>query len=80
MKRRRCTLRPIVRHAIPEFDEIVREDDVDFAASGLKMPSLIRVGRLAVVQGEILLGAIGQVEDERLRRIKAHLADWLARA
>lgn len=37
-------------------DEIVREVDPDFAGSGLKEPSVIRVGRLAVAEGEILLG------------------------
>ena len=31
------------------------------------MPSVIRVGRLAVVEGEIIVGAIGQVAPERLR-------------
>jgi mRNA interferase MazF len=39
------------------FDEIVRESDGDFSDSGLKVESVIRVGRLAVVSGEILLGA-----------------------
>ena len=60
-------------------DGIVREDDADFAASGLKASSVVRVGRLAVVQGEILLGAIGQIAPERLHRIKSRLAEWLVR-
>jgi len=38
---------------------------------------VIRVGRLAVVSGEILLGAIGEISSERLHRIKQHLSDWL---
>ena len=32
--------------------------DEDFEQSGLKVKSVIRVGRLAVVAGEILLGAM----------------------
>ena len=68
-----------IRHAISDFDEIVREDDNDFADSGLKASSLIRVGRLAVVDGEILLGAIGQIATDRLQRIKGRLAEWLLR-
>jgi len=45
--------------------------------SGLKVPSVIRVGRLAVVEGEIIVGAIGQVRTERLQGIKNRLAEWL---
>jgi mRNA interferase MazF len=65
-------------HLIAGFDEMVQEDDSDFRESGLKVASVIRVGRLAVVSGEILLGAIGQISNERLGRIKKHLSDWLA--
>ena len=66
-------------HHIPGFDEIVQEEGPDFAESGLKVSSVIRVGRLAVVEGEILVGAIGQIASERLERIKSHLAEWLMR-
>ena len=34
---------------IEGFDEIVIESDADFGESGLKVTSVIRVGRLAVV-------------------------------
>jgi mRNA interferase MazF len=60
------------------FDEIIEEKDTDFGESGLKVTSVIRVGRLAVVSGEILIGAIGQVSSERLIRVKKHLSDWLS--
>ncbi len=72
-----CMISSQTRHYIPEFDELVNKDDPDFADSGLKVPSVVRVGRLAVVEGEILLGAIGQIAPERLRRIKGRLAEWL---
>ena len=75
-----CMVSSQTRHAIPEFDELIREDDSDFANSGLKVSSVIRVGRLAVIQGEILLGAIGQMAPERLQRIKRHLAEWLVKS
>lgn len=75
-----CMISSQMRHAIPNFDETVREDDPDFAESGLKTASVIRTGRLAVVQGVILLGAIGQIAPERLQRIKRRLADWLMTA
>jgi mRNA interferase MazF len=71
-----CMISSQIRHCVPGFDETVQETDADFAGSGLKISSVIRVGRLAVVEGEILLGAIGQIAPERLERIKNHLAGW----
>lgn len=72
-----CMISSQTQHCVQEFDEIVQENAPDFAASGLKAPSVIRVGRLAVVEGEVLLGAIGEISSERLQRIKRRLADWL---
>ena len=69
-----------VRHYVPEFDEIVREEDLDFATSGLKVASVIRVGRLAVVEADILLGAAGEIATDRLQRIKTRLSQWLEKA
>lgn len=72
-----CMISGQTRQYIDQFDELVQEDDPDFAESGLKKASVIRVGRLAVVEGQILVGAIGQISSERLARIKGHLAAWL---
>jgi mRNA interferase MazF len=72
-----CMISSQIRRYVPGFDEVVQETDADFAGSGLKVSSVIRVGRLAVVEGEILLGAIGQIPSERLQRIKSRLAKWL---
>lgn len=59
------------------LDEIVSEADTDFLLSGLKTTSLIRVTRLAVVSGDVLLGSIGEVGPSRLHRIKNRLARWI---
>jgi mRNA interferase MazF len=75
-----CMISGQTRQYIDQFDELVQEDDSDFAESGLKKASVIRVGRLAVVEGQILVGAIGQISAERLARIKQHLAAWLTQA
>ncbi|MGB9724085.1 MAG: type II toxin-antitoxin system PemK/MazF family toxin [Chloroflexia bacterium] len=66
--------------AVPGFDEIVCEDDPDFISSGLKVSNVIRVGRLAVVEGPVLLGAIGEIAPERIERIKRRLAEWLVKS
>jgi mRNA interferase MazF len=74
-----CMISSQTRHNIPQFDEIIQENDGDFAQSGLKAASVIRVGRLAVVEGRVLLGATGHISPERLQRIKNQLAEWIAR-
>ena len=73
-----CMISSQTRHYISEFDEIVQESDSDFGESGLKVTSVIRVGRLAVVSGEMLLGATGQISSERLERVKKNLSNWLS--
>ena len=72
-----CMISTQLRHYIQGFDEILEIGDSDFPISGLKDPSVIRVGRLAVVDGSALLGAIGEIDPARLIRIKVHLADWI---
>jgi mRNA interferase MazF len=72
-----CMISSQTRHCVEEFDEIIQTADADFSRSGLKVPGVVRVGRLAVVRGEILLGATGEIDSERLRRIKARLARWI---
>jgi mRNA interferase MazF len=73
-----CMISSQTHQYVAGFDEILQESDSDFGESGLKVTSVIRVGRLAVVSGEVLIGAIGQVSSERLSRVKKHLADWLS--
>jgi mRNA interferase MazF len=75
-----CMISSQKRHYIPQFDELIQEHDSDFAQSGLKVASVIRVGRLAVVEGRVLFGATGQISPERLQRMKNHLVEWMARS
>lgn len=72
-----CIISSQLRHCVDGFDEIVEENDADFKQSGLKVTSAIRLGRLAVISGESLIGAIGHISDERLTRVKKHLCDWV---
>jgi mRNA interferase MazF len=60
---------------ICEFDEIIREDDADFGRSGLKIASVVRISRLAVVNRKVLLGSIGDIDSERLMSIKKKLSE-----
>ncbi|MBI1880527.1 MAG: type II toxin-antitoxin system PemK/MazF family toxin [Chloroflexi bacterium] len=71
-----CMISSQLHQQIKDFDEVVDKNDPDFSRSGLKTTSLIRVARLAVIDGGILLGTIGEVDAERLKRIKVRLSEW----
>lgn len=62
------------------FDEIIMTKDPDFVGSGLKAPSVLRLSRLAVLDGALLIGSIGSISDERLSRVRARLGEWLTAA
>ncbi|GAG08205.1 unnamed protein product [marine sediment metagenome] len=66
-----------LEHAIPGVDELIREEDADFPTSGLKQSSVIRIGRLAVANAELFLGASGEISGERLAGIRHRIADWI---
>ncbi len=72
-----CMISSQLRHYVEGFDELITEDAEDFSTSGLRAASLIRVGRLAVVDEHVPIGSIGEIAPERLTRIKCALADWL---
>ncbi len=72
-----CMISSQMHQYIKDFDEIVNTSDPDFANSGLKTSSVIRVGRVAVVEENILLGVVGKIDAERLKRIKKNLSGWL---
>jgi len=62
---------------IPEFDEVLTDTDSYFGISGLKSSSVIRISRLAIVDGNIFLGTVGESTPHRLFLIKKRLSDWL---
>ena len=67
------------RHqAETDLDEIISPTDTDFANSGLKVPSVLRLSRLAVLDGALLLGYIGAISEERLGNVRQRLAKWVA--
>ena len=72
-----CMISSNLDQEVPEFDEVITPDDFDFKESGLKVASLIRIGRIAVVDGDILLGKLGQIDAQRLLRIRYKLSCWI---
>jgi mRNA interferase MazF len=66
-----------LQQAIAGFDEIIDETQSDFQDSGLKVASVIRIARLAIVPASMLVGSIGEISSERLQRIQQKLAGWI---
>ena len=72
-----CMISSQLHHKIPDFDEVITPNDSDYKQSGLKLPSVIRICRLAVVEEDILLGKLGQIDVQRLIAIKQKLCSWI---
>ena len=73
-----CMVSSKLDQADVSFDEVLTSADADFAASGLKVPSVLRLSRLAVLDAALLVGSIGSIGDERLSRVRRRLAQWIA--
>jgi mRNA interferase MazF len=73
-----CMFSTQIHQAQAGFDEIIQMSDEDYETSGLKTVSVIRIGRLAVVASELLVGSIGNIGSNRLSRIKKNLARWIS--
>ena len=72
-----CMISSQLHRYTPGIDEKITSDDQDFQKSGLKLPSTIRVSRLAVVEENIFLGRLGQIDNTRLIRLKNNLCKWI---
>ena len=73
-----CMITSQLNHEVAGFDEIIHSNDPDFIHSGLKVTSLIRVTRLAVVSHNIFSGVIGNIHIVRLDRIRSHICYWIS--
>ena len=72
-----CMMSTQIRQALEGFDERIDQNAEDFQQSGLKVASVVRLSRLAVVSTESLVGAIGEISPERLERIRQKLFAWI---
>lgn len=59
------------------IDDMITEKSSDYLTSGLKSNSIFRVTRIAVVNGDLLKGTIGEISEKRLERIKQNLIKWI---
>ena len=72
-----CGISTQLHQAVPQFDEVISKTDADFGESGLLSSSIIRLGFLAVLPSQRIVGAIGHVAPDRharlLRTLSKHL-------
>ncbi|HEX6305335.1 MAG TPA: type II toxin-antitoxin system PemK/MazF family toxin [Anaerolineales bacterium] len=66
-----------IYQAVPDFDEVIDPSDADYAATGLKARSVVRLARLASVESDIINARLGTLSSERLEQIKKRLIEWL---
>jgi mRNA interferase MazF len=72
-----CMLSTQLQHVSEGFDELIDQSQRDFQSSGLKIASVVRIARLAVVAANLLVGTIGEVGPDRLKRVQGKLANWI---
>ena len=72
-----CGISSQLHQEVKGFDELISGSDSDFAASGLKSDSLIRLSFLAVLPRRAIIGSIGSISPERQRRLLKTLSDYL---
>ena len=72
-----CGVSTQLQHEAVGFDDLIEPSHPDFDDSGLKAPSLIRLGFLAALPSSALLGEIGGVSAERHERLLQRLGALL---
>ena len=72
-----CGVSTQLHQRVVDFDEAITPGDHEFAASGLKAASLIRLGFLAMQPESALLGRIGILSSTRHLRLLANLCRHL---
>jgi mRNA interferase MazF len=63
--------------AVPAVDVVLRRQHPAFAQSGLKVPSVLRIGKLATISDTLILGPLGTMSDPLLSDIVRRLTRLL---
>lgn len=72
-----CGLSSQLHQHVAGFDEIILPSDPDFASTGLKTASLVRLGFLTAQPRRDIRGFVGAVSPERHERLLRRLSDYL---
>jgi mRNA interferase MazF len=66
-----------MHQAVPNFDEVIDTIDSNFSKTGLKVASLVRLGRLVSVEASVINARLGRISSNRLQGIQGRLAAWI---
>ena len=72
-----CGVSSQLRLQVAGFDDVIVKADADFAKSGLRQDSLIRLGFLAVFPLDQVIGSIGEISPARHRQLLERLSGYL---
>ncbi|MBP0028941.1 type II toxin-antitoxin system PemK/MazF family toxin [Roseofilum sp. Guam] len=72
-----CGVSTQLNQHVTGFDNIITSNDPDFVTSGLRSYSLIRLGFLAVIPRQQIIGSIGKISPERHQKLLKTLSDYL---
>ena len=72
-----CMISSQLHQYDPKLDWLLTPDDIEFGDTGLKVASVFRLSRIAVLDGQLLLGQLGEISHVRLNQLKARLSHWL---
>jgi mRNA interferase MazF len=72
-----CGVSSQLHLAVKDFDDVFDPSQPEFAATGLKSASVIRLGFLATLPPRSFVGKIGAISPERHSRLLTRLSDYL---
>lgn len=72
-----CMISSQLHQLQPELDWILTPEDSEFSASGLRVASLFRLSRIAILDGALLIGKLGEIPEHRLNELQQRLANWI---
>jgi mRNA interferase MazF len=75
-----CGVSTQLHQTVAGFDELLCEGDLDFAETGLRAASVIRLGFLATQPSRTIRGVLGKIKPERHARLLRRLAQYLTKA
>jgi mRNA interferase MazF len=74
-----CGVTTQLQNLVKNFDELISPRDGDFAASGLRQESLIRLGYVVVMPRRRVAGSVGSIAPERHKLLLQRLSEYLVR-
>lgn len=72
-----CMVSSQLSQQASHLDWVLMRDDEEFIKTGLKVSSVFRLSRLAVLDGSLLLGSLGEISSDRLFSLRQRISQWL---